>query len=82
MVIGIFIQKLLARNLDVKAFTLKAGASHRVGVAQNGVGAIAVNVLVVRANTAQAETLTEGHRRYNHLLDGRIVQTYFAFPPF
>ena len=64
MVIGIFTQQLLARNLNIKAFTLKAGTSHRVSVAQNGVGAIAVNVLVVRANTAQAKTLTEGRRRY------------------
>lgn len=82
MVIGIFAKQLLARNLDIKAFALKAGTSHRVGVAQNGVCAIAVNLLVVGANTTQAETFTEGRRRYNHLLDGRIVQTHFAFPPF
>ena len=63
MVIGIFTQQLLARNLDIKAFTLKIGAGHRVSVTQYGVGTIAVNVLVVRANTAQAETLTEGNRR-------------------
>lgn len=82
MVISIFTQQLLARNFDIKAFALKAGASHRVSIAQNGVGAIAVNLLVVGANTAQAETFTEGRRRYNHLLDGRIVQTHFASPPF
>lgn len=50
MVISIFTQQLLARNFDIKAFALKAGASHRVSIAQNGVGAIAVNVLVVGAN--------------------------------
>ena len=72
MVVGLLPDKLFAGNLDVQALTIQSGTGHGVGIAQNGVGAIAVVVFIVRANSTQTQAVTNCCGRYNDALDGFI----------
>lgn len=72
MVVGFLSDKLLAGNFDVQALTIQRGTGHGVDVTQNGVGTIAVAVLIVRTDAAQTQTVTNGRGRNNDALDGFV----------
>ena len=74
MVVGLFAEQLLSGNFNIQAFAKETRAGDGVGVAQDGVGAIAIVVLIVRTDTAQTQALTERGGGNGNEFDGRISE--------
>ena len=65
MTVRIWSEQLATRNLDIHFRIQQTGTTDNVGIAQNLVGLVTVDVLVVGAHIAQAGIVSEGFDGYD-----------------